>query len=508
MRRRTFLGLLPVAGLVTVTGCAPIPSSGSAAQGPPGVFRYAYELTPSRLDPHRASISQDGVTLFPAYDRLVHQSPVGEPEPGLARAWAWEDPLALRLDLRPGVTFHDGTPFDAAAVKANIERAKTVQGSAVRTELDPISSVEVRDPMTAVLRLSYPSASLPAVLSDRAGAMVSPKALADGVDLDAVAVGAGMYRMVEHHRGQITRFERHPGYWDPAAAAAEKLEIHHIADAATRLNAVRTGVVDACRVPPALLDQAKQTGLEVSTAGSLNFNYFVLNRARSAFGDLRVRRALNHALDREAIRQGVYRGLATVSAQPFVPGYWAYDEDLGDEAIRFDPDLARRLLAEAGVGEGLRFSTVIPTGSDYQPLAEAIQAQLAAVGVTMEISPAAPDTMGDLMFVQERYDAMLASWGPRADPSMTVATRYTANGFGNPGGQTTPRLEELHKQALATTDPAARATVLHDLVDEVVDQVLEIPVVFPEDVVVQSPRVVGLVPRLMHRPEFRGVTVR
>jgi peptide/nickel transport system substrate-binding protein len=116
--------------------------------------------------------------------------------------------------------------------------------------------------------------------------------------------------------------------------------------------------------------------------------------------------------------------------------------------------------------------------------------------------------MGDLMFVQERYDAMLASWGPRADPSMTVATRYTANGFGNPGGQTTPRLEELHKQALATTDPGARTAVMHDLVDEVVDQVLEIPVVFPEDVVVQSPRVVGLVPRLMHRPEFRGVTVR
>jgi peptide/nickel transport system substrate-binding protein len=205
VKRRTFLGLVPVAGLVTVTGCAPIPSSDSAAQGPPGVFRYAYELTPSRLDPHRASISQDGVTLFPAYDRLVHQSPVGEPEPGLARAWTWEDPLALRLDLRPGVTFHDGTPFDAAAVKANVERAKTVQGSAVRTELDPVSSVEVRDPLTAVLRLSYPSASLPAVLSDRAGAMVSPQALADGVDLDAVAVGAGMYRMVEHNRGQITR---------------------------------------------------------------------------------------------------------------------------------------------------------------------------------------------------------------------------------------------------------------------------------------------------------------
>jgi peptide/nickel transport system substrate-binding protein len=510
VRRLLRLALTSSAAVAAVlaAGCAPIPSSGSGAGGVAGVFRYAYELTPSRLDPHRASISQDGVTLFPAYDRLVHQSPEGDPVPGLATAWAWEDRQTLRLDLREGVTFHDGTPFDASSVKVNIERAKTVEGSAVRTELDPVQSVEVRDPQTAVVRLSYPSASLPAVLSDRAGAMVSPKALADGLDLDAVEAGAGMYRMVEHQRGTITRFERYPGYWDPAAAASEKLEIHTIPDATTRLNAVRTGVVDAARVPPALREQAEQSGAKVGVAGSLNFNYFVLNRARSSFGDLRVRRALNHAIDRESIKQGVYRGLATVSAQPFVPGYWAYDPDLGDDAIRYDPELAKQLLAEAGVANTLKFTTVIPTGSDYQPLAEAIQSQLGAVGVTMAIVPAAPDTMGDLMFVQERYDAMLAAWGPRADPSMTVATRYTANGFGNPGGQTTPLLEQLHREALATTDQAARTGVMHRLVDEVVAQVLEIPVVFPQDVTVQSDRVVGLEPRLMHRPEFRGVTVR
>jgi peptide/nickel transport system substrate-binding protein len=502
VKRRTFLGLVPLAA---VTACAPLPSGGGGeASGPAGVLRYGYELTPSRLDPHRASISQDGVTLFPAYDRLVHQAPNGDPVPGLAQAWEWESPQALRLDLRPGVTFHDGTPFDAEAVRANIVRAKSVEGSAVRTELDPVTEVEIRDARTVVLRTGYPSASLPAVLSDRAGAMVSPAAL--GSDLDAAAVGAGMYRLVEHRRGEITRFERYEGYWDPAAAAAEKLEIHHISDAATRLNAIRTGVIDACRVPPALLDQANQTGMTVTTAGSLNFSYFVLNRARSSFGDLRVRQALSFAFDREALTQGVYRGLATISAQPFVPGYWAYDPDLGDDAVRHDPELARRLLAEAGASD-LSFQTVIPTGSDYQPLAEAIQGQLAAVGVRMEIVPAAPDTMGDLMFVQERYDAMLAAWGPRADPSMTVATRYTAAGFGNPGGQSTPRLEELHKQALATTDPAARAAVMHDLVDEVVEQRLEIPVVFPQDVVVTSPRVTGLEPRLMHRPEFRGVGV-
>ncbi|WP_142056372.1 ABC transporter substrate-binding protein [Pseudonocardia kunmingensis] len=510
MRARRVVAALAGLLALLLAGCAPIPQSAdsAAAAGEPGTFRYAYELSPSRLDPHRASISQDGVTLFPAYDRLVHLSPEGEPVPGLAAAWEWEDALTLRLELREGVTFHDGTPFDAAAVRTNIERARTVEGSAVRTELDPVQSVEVRDPRTVALHLSYPATSLPAALSDRAGAMISPAALADpAVDLDQVAVGAGPYRMVEHRRDELTRFERFPQYWDPPAAAAQRLEIHHIAESTTRLNAVRTGVVDATRVPPAMLAQAEATGLRTEVAGSLNFSYFVLNRSRPIFADVRVRRAINHALDREAIRQGVYLGHATIEAQPFVEGYWAHHPGLGDEAIRHDPQLARQLLAEAGHPGGLAFRAVIPTGPDFLPLAEAMQNQLAAVGIDMEIVPAEPDTMGDLMFVQERYDAMIASWGPRADPSMTVATRYTADGFGNPGGHSTPRLEELHRQALRTLDQQQRAVVLHELVAEVVDQVLEIPVIFPHDVYVTSPRVQGLEPRLMHRPEFRGVAV-
>jgi peptide/nickel transport system substrate-binding protein len=502
--------LLVVVLVALSMACAPIRTAQPAGGGggEPGTFRYAYELSPSRLDPHRASISQDGVTLFPAYDRLVHQSAEGDPIPGLATAWEWEDELTLRMDLRQGVTFHDDTSFDAQAVKTNIERAKTVEGSAVRTELDPVRSVEVRDEHVVVLHLAYPATSLPAALSDRAGAMISPAALADpAVDLDQVAVGAGMYRMVEHRRDEVTRFERYEGYWDPEAAAAERLEIHHIAESSTRLNAVRTGAVDATRVPPSMLAQAAATGLQIEVAGSLNFSYFVLNRSRPFFADLRVRRAINHALDREAIKQGVFLGHATIEAQPFVEGYWAHNPNLGDEAIRYDPQLARHLLAEAGYPDGLAFQALIPAGPDFLPLAEAIQNQLAAVGIAMEIVPAEPDTMGDLMFVQERYDAMIASWGPRADPSMTVATRYAADGFANPGGHSTPQLEELHRRALRAVDEQERTAVMHELVAEVVDQVLEIPVIFPHDVYVFTPRVHGLQPRLMHRPEFRGVAI-
>lgn len=470
-------------------------------------FRYAYELTPSRLDPHRASISQDGVTLFPSYDRLVHQAPDGEPEPGLAEAWEFsDDGLVLTLELREGVTFHDGEPFDADAVAANIERAQNVEGSAVVTELDPIEEVEVVDEHTVELHLSRPTMSLVAALSDRAGAMVSPAAL-ENVDLDEVAVGAGMYRMVEHRRDDITVFERYDDYWDPEAAAVERLEIHHMADGTTRLNAVQTGEVDATRVPPALESQARTTDLEVEVAESLYFVYLVLNRTRSEFDTTEVRQALNHALDREGLRDGVYHGHASISVQPFLEDYWAYNPEIGPERYDHDVDRAQELLAEAGLPDGFSFDAIIPTGPDYLPIAEAVQAQLEDVGIDMEVQAVEPDTMADVMFAEERHDAMIAGWGPRPDPSMTVATRYTSDGYANPGGHSTERLEELHAAAETIVDEDERAEVMHELVEEVVDEVLEIPVIFPHDVYLTTDDVVGFRPRLMRRPEFRGVGI-
>jgi peptide/nickel transport system substrate-binding protein len=139
--------------LVLVAACAPIPTSGGgAAQAtgpadPDAIFRWANAVGLSRFDPHRASSSNDNTHLFLTYDRLVHTDADGRAVPGLATAWEFgPDGTTMDMTLRQGVTFHDGTPFDAAAVKANIERAKTVTGSAVAPELRPVRSVEVLAP--------------------------------------------------------------------------------------------------------------------------------------------------------------------------------------------------------------------------------------------------------------------------------------------------------------------------------------------------------------------------
>src|SRR4051794_24317139 len=250
-----FTALLTALPAVAPAGCAPIPpagSSGGASQAPvaredldPGAtIRYADAVGPSRFDPHRSTNGQDIRYLAPVYDRLVHLSSAGDPIPGLATAWEWQDDgLALRMTLRQNVRFHDGAPFDAAAVKANIEREKTVEGSSVAADLASVTAVETPDPDTVVLRLSQRNSMLLGLLSHRAGAMVSPTAF-DNPDLDLAPVGTGMYKVTSYRPNDVIVYERNTDYWNPDVVGAKSIELRILPDDVTRMNALRTGEVD------------------------------------------------------------------------------------------------------------------------------------------------------------------------------------------------------------------------------------------------------------------------
>jgi peptide/nickel transport system substrate-binding protein len=472
-------------------------------------FVYAYPITVSRLDPHRASISQDAVTLFPVYDRLVHLSPSGELIPGLAESWEFsEDGLTLTMHVRPNVRFHDGAELDAEAVKANLERGKSIEGSSVATDLAALESVTVVDPMTVELHLSTPNVAILGSLADRAGILVSPKALAEGVDLDAHMVGAGPYRMVSHVNGDTTKYERNEDYWDTERIPKVKnLEIRVIADDTARLNAIRTGELQATTVSSRQVGEVERIdGLRLMFNTELQYYYVVQNRARSNQDDVRVRQALLHALDRESICENLLEGRCVVTDQPFPPGYFAYNEDIPQLLYPYDPDKARELLAEAGV-EGLSLSMLIPAGlPTYPEVAEVIQAQWAEVGVEVDLRPTDPSSLGEVMFAQEQADTMLASWGGRPDPAMTMIQRAAPDAFANPGGGTTDRMVELLEGAKTTIDPDERASVLKQASREMAESVLEMVVFFPQVSYVAKDNVV-FEPYLTSKPEFRDVAV-
>lgn len=362
---------------LVAAGCAG--SAGSQAQGtvdPDGTFVYAYPITVSRLDPHRASISQDGTTLFPAYDRLVHLAPDGELIPGLAESWEFSaDGTTLTMKLRRGVTFHDGATFDARAATMNLERAKNVEGSSVTTDIASIESVEIVDDYTIQVNLSKPDVSVIGALADRAGIQVSPRALEEGVNLDEKMVGAGPFKMVSHTAGATTVFTRFDDYWgDPAKV--ETLEIRVISDQVARLNALRTGQVDATTIGANQVRQVKNDPtLELKLNTELQYYYIVQNRSRAKQDDVRVRRAMVHALDRQSICETIFFGYCEVTDQPFPPGYYAYNDSIPDVLYEYNPDKARRLLEQAGA-TNLDISFLVPAGlPTYPEVAQAIQAQ-------------------------------------------------------------------------------------------------------------------------------------
>jgi peptide/nickel transport system substrate-binding protein len=496
--------------LPLLAACAPIGSAGASrpAAGPadPGaVFRYANTIGVSRFDPHRASSSTDNTLLFLTYDRLVHTDTEGRAVPGLATAWrATDDGRTLELDLREGVRFHDGTAFDAAAVKANIERAKTVQASAVRAELASIAAVEVDGPPRVRLRLTAPNAALPLILSDRAGAMVSPAAF-DNPDLDQAPVGAGMYRVTAYRPGASVTYRPAEGYWDPGAVRVAGIDMLIYTDAVTRLNALRTGEIDATVLSPDQVAEAQGAGIAVVAGRTNNFYYLQPNRARPFFADVRVRRALWHAVDRQSLVDGLARGFGVIAAQPVPDWSFAHSPDVGPDPYPYDPALARRLLAEAGYPNGFSFEVFASAGSDQGKHAEALQDFYAAVGIDMRIRIMDSAQIADVFFVREEGDGLPSVGGGRADPAQTTALRYTADGFNNPGGAAPPEFERLQAEVVAASDEATRSAAFHRMMNAVVEQALEVILYFPTPPIATGPLVLDYHPFLADRPEFRGV---
>jgi len=239
-----------------------------------------------------------------------------------------------------------------------------------------------------------------------------------------------MFTVADYQEGASVTYDAYPDYWQPEAVNVESIEMVIQADPSTRLNAIRTGQIDWTFVDQNQVADAEAAGLTLLPTLTLSSQHLQLNRGREFFQDARVRQAINHAIDRESIVQALLFGQADPAWQIYPEGYFAYSPEAA--TYPYDPDRARELLAEAGYPDGFEFEMITSTIPARLQSAEAIQAQLAQVGITMNISQVPGAQIGDVFYAQEQYDAMWASWGGRPDPSQTLGVLYTADGFGNP----------------------------------------------------------------------------
>jgi peptide/nickel transport system substrate-binding protein len=468
-----------------------------------GILRYATVSEPTTFDPHRGASGGDHVSLYPIFDRLLASDPETlEPQPFLATSFEFTDPLTLRMTLQEGVTFHDGTPFDAAAVVYNVERAKNLEDSSIKSDVASIESVEAVGEYEVVMHLSEPDSSLLGVFADRAGMMVSPTA-AENEDFGRHPVGTGPHKFVSWAAGDSWTYERNDDYWQEGLPYLDGLYITVQADINTRINGLRSGQYDFIDgISPGRVAELEQDdNVVVSIDPTILHSMVWWNTGRGPLADVRVRRAINMAIDREAIWQGIMEGAGEIAWIPVPSQHWAFAEDLVP-TFEYDPDAARALLEEAGYGDGFTLSmTSTPTDTSLR-MAEAMQAQLAEIGVTVEIIPEQTVDSVQRYFEAKQVDSYNASMTARPDPSITFETMFSANSFYNTAQASPEGFEELLAAASQGQTQEERKEAFRALSAAAVEHALWIPLVYPPSITAHSAGFAGFVPSLMAKPDF------
>lgn len=453
---------------------------------------YAQSVPVTALDP-----AQGAFLAYPAgyevsfaiYDRLVTFDENFDLAPQLAASWsASEDGLTWTFELREDVTFHDGTPLDAEAVAFNVERMMDPERNPTNRPLwDPISDVEVVDEYTVRVHTAEPFSALLNTFAHGSGAIVSPAAVEEHGE-EGIAtnpVGSGPFRLESFDPGQEVVLTAFAEFWGEPSGTDE-LVFRHVPEASTRISALRNGEVDVIDTVPAQLAQTLEDdpSIEVITKPGLRPMGFALMMEREPLDDVRVRQALNYAVPKEGIAQGVFQGYARPADSPL-----AFDTvghvSVGDYA--HDPERAGALLDEAGwtLGsggvreqDGERLSLTLYTPDGLFPgdsdIAEIVANSLEEIGVEVEIVQTEAAAYWDhLRLPPDEIAWDLAQFGfnpSSADGTYHLDSLFTSNepgeaaiGAWNIVRYSNPEVDELIQNAKTAVDLDARDEYLAEV---------------------------------------------
>lgn len=500
-KRRLAVGAALAGLMIAIAGCG---SGGSSGDASSSSLTVASQADVSSLDPILGNSGFDHMMLYPVYDTLIAADKNFQPAPDLATSWKWVKPTQLQLTLRSGVKFQDGTPFNADAVKFNLTRAMGPD-SLAKSDLTSLKSVTVKNPRTVELNLSRPDSSLLMVLSDRAGMMVSPTAAKAG-KLATHPVGAGGWTFVSWNRGASLEYKRYDGYWNSSAVRAANLTFRVIPDSKTRLTALQSGQVDiANELAPSDADTVKNNSqLKLEESNRFQFLVMYLFRDSGPFANADVRRAVNLAIDRDAIAKYAYFGHADPANSVLPAHYWAAPPS--DVSYSHDPSEARKLLSAAGQSN-LKFNAIVANDTQSVRVAEIMKQELGDAGITMNLIPEEVVQSTAQFFDNHQAPALITSWTGRPDPAMTYRSLLTAAGSYNASKQSVPGVDELLAKSDNETDVKRRGQIFQQLAQTVYKQSALMPVVFPDALVGLSNKVSGFQPNLLGKPKFIGVTV-
>lgn len=500
---RTFQILAAAGTLVMVLGACGGGGGGAStgSSAPTGEIDTSATLrvttaAPSRnLDPYMQTSYGGLGFLTPIYDRLTMVNSDDEIVSGLATDWEFVDEgSALELTLREGVTFNDGTPFDARAVEANIERGKTLEGSTVVEDLEEINSVEVVDDTTVRLLVDKgEGTTLPSKLATNTGMMISPAVIEAGTDIrnDPGLAGSGAYIVDTYVPQESLELVRREGeYWDDEGGRLAGITITFMPEASTRINGIRTDATDLTWVSSAneiveAQNLAEQGAYQVDEVEFRNV-LGVMMRPEGALADREIRQGVARAINPDAV-SALFSGTCVPFRQMEPADSWAAADSNYKYPYTFDEAEARQLVDSAGGGTvTLSFSA----GSNTEKPANVIQSQLDAVGLEAELDPV-PAAQAEPRNAAGEFQAYVSnSFSPALDPAETVDKFVTGQySFGNGDA----RIEALAAEAAdSTLSRDERAERYREIWDRTLEEALFVPICHQTNATIASPSVVGV----------------
>lgn len=457
--------------LLLLTGCGNNNSSGSGAKdsqkasapvkdsGDKTTLTVGLDDDPPQLDPHFSTAAVDRQVFHSIYDKLIDVDEKLNFVPQLAKKWdISEDGKTYTFYLQENVKFHDGTPFNAEAVKFNFERMLNPNaGSPRASELSSIQTIEVVDENTLKVQLKEPYSPFLAALSDRAGMMVSPTAVKEkGADFANSPVGTGPFKFVSRVKQDKIEVEKNADYWG-GAPKFEKIVYRPYSDENVRLTNLTSGELDIIsKVPPKDVEKLKtDSNIKLSEVGALGFQGLYLNHKKAPFNNKALRQALDLVIDRDAIIKVALRNTGVPSAGAIPPDSWAFDKSI--KPTKKNVEKAKKIMADAGFPNGFEFTLQLSPKPVEEQMSQMIQSMAAEAGIKVKLEIVEFGTMLDNMD-NSKFDAVRLGWSGRTDPDGNIFALYHSTGSIN-YGYSNPKMDELLQKARVETDKAKRKEI-------------------------------------------------
>ncbi|WP_293133161.1 ABC transporter substrate-binding protein [Microcoleus sp. bin38.metabat.b11b12b14.051] len=514
------------------------PTATTPGAVPAGALVYGAGGPPVNLEPGNVTDGNSVIAIDQIYNRLTDFKPgTVELEPSLATKWSSStDGKTWTFKLRSGVKFHDGTDFDADAVKFNVDRwwdAKNPQGyrdsgknyqiwkdffAGFKGDKDSlVKDVTVVDKSTIRFVLNRPFAAFPAAIGSGYFGIASPAAVkkvgAKYGTPGSLAVGTGPFVFKEWRSGDRIILEKNPNYWKAGTPKVNQLVLRFVDDPAARLAQLRAGQLDFTvdLTPDQLKEVQADTNLEAVVRPSFNVGYLALNPSYGPLAKSEVRRAIAQTINKQAIVKAFWGELGKHDSQFIPPSLnWAESDKVKD--YEFNPQQAKAMLAKAGYPNGFDLDLwYMPVSRPYfptpKPIAEAFAADLSAIGIRVKLL-----TKDWSAYLADRlkppgFQAFMMGWtGDYGDPDNFYYPHFGPGSTADLGNWKNPKVLELLDQGRASGDKAARAKIYAEVGEILYGEAVRLPIVHSQPLLGKRKNIQGWIPSPLGSESFEDVS--